>query len=261
MRIKICLRLSNEKVNALPSDYQDSLSMSIHEIIIESISKFAAIYPFEKSELPNPVKLPFTFSELIFSQSKIVADKLLISNPDFHFYLSFMPVKGIEALVPTIFQNRTFAIGNKKIKVECYVTDIQVETEPKFTEKMAFKAISPLVVCYRDHTANIYSEYMFPKGERYIELFLNEIAIKYAYFERINNLPRSRFEISVRTIEMLTKTTAKSIVFKAGTPEQIDVKSYFFDFIIQAPAEMQRVAYYSGFGEKNAFGFGCCDVI
>jgi len=261
MRIKICLQLSNEGENLLSTDYQDSLSRNINEVLIMSTNSISELYPFQKTEIYNPSKLPFTFSNLFFQESSSKNGNLLITDPQFHFFLSFMPTKGLENVLPEGFAKKNFVIGNKKNVIECYVTDVQIVKEPTFTDSMSFKSLSPLVICYRDHTANIYSEYMFPKGERYNELFLNDISNKFAYYEKLNSISKGSNEIKIRNIEMLSKSTAKSVIFKHGTPEQIDYKGYFFDFKIHAPAELLRIAYYAGFGELNSLGFGCCDVL
>ena len=35
---------------------------------------------------------------------------------------------------------------------------------------------------------------------------------------------------------------------------------YQFDFFLDAPAELIRIGYYTGFGEKNSVGFGCVGI-
>jgi CRISPR-associated endoribonuclease Cas6 len=39
------------------------------------------------------------------------------------------------------------------------------------------------------------------------------------------------------------------------------VRGYLCEFELQAPAELLRLGFQAGFGEKNSLGFGCAEVV
>ena len=65
----------------------------------------------------------------------------------------------------------------------------------------------------------------------------------------------------IYNMDILSKPKSRLITIKANTPHESKLRGYLFDFKIKAPAEVIKLGYYAGFGEKNSLGFGCCEVI
>lgn len=104
----------------------------------------------------------------------------------------------------------------------------------------------------------------------------NILPVNYQYelsawiYKVINNLKEnqkvftgqeSTFVAKDATFTLLSQPRQKGITIKAGTPQQSKLVGYQYNFKIKADAELLRMGYYCGFGEKNSLGFGCCETL
>ena len=53
----------------------------------------------------------------------------------------------------------------------------------------------------------------------------------------------------------------KIIPLKEGVPDEFRVKAFYIPITIIADNEIQKIAYYSGIGQRNSFGFGMLDIL
>jgi len=179
-----------------------------------------------------------------------------------YFYLSFLPFNRIEELFVPAITGKIFEKTGNDIKFKFNITDIEPMPEPEFTNHMALTTLSPIILAFRDHTANKYSEFMYPKGERYCDIFMTSLQEKYKTYNRIvNNSPNIDYLNYAYNLEMSGKTKSRLTIIQEKSTEKPRLRSYAFDFKIKAPKELIRIGYYIGFGDKNEYGFGCCEII
>jgi len=263
MRFRINLTIESSDTpgqTLLPQNYQYDFAMAIQRLILDNKDFYEWL---KKTKLlNNEHKFDYyTFSNLSLGNSKIVGDRIQLDSSNLEFYFSTFPFANIEEHIINTFKNQRIVIGDKKSRVEFNFSNIETKPKPNFANSLVFKTISPIIITYRDHTANIYAECMYPKGERFIELFFISLIDKYDIFKPFFSSTYELIKPSDCKFELIGKTQSNSVTIKANSPEETKLRSYFFDFKIQAPIELMEIGYYLGFGEKNSLGFGCCNII
>lgn len=58
------------------------------------------------------------------------------------------------------------------------------------------------------------------------------------------------------TLQILNRPKSKLLKIKSGTANQSFIRGYIYSFRINAPKELIKIGYNSGFGEKNSIGLG-----
>lgn len=200
----------------------------------------------------------YTFSHLQITDYKLFNKTYHILSDTISCYVSCYPHPALEKIIPEL-------LLGKQINIEDYLSGtifgieaVELQTAPAFEEKMHFKSISPILVSYKDHTATVYAEYMFPKGERYNELFISMLYEKAHRYQQ--QLAMSSDILATQDeakFAILSSPKACIITLYANTRQELQLLAYHYEFSMNAPAEILKFAYYTGFGEENNMGFGC----
>lgn len=259
MRFKITLSITNKAQRTLFRNYQYDLSEWLAKTINRAPGFSTLLHQLELKEEDERFQY-YTFSNLLFGNFSKTSNGYQINDNEIVLYVSFIPIKELENPILELFQQKVLELEGEQNKISLKVSDIQTLPEPEFQSGMSFKTLSPIILSYRDHTATQYSEYMYPKGERFTQLFFVDLETKYKIFRKFN-LHFSEIEDQYSYDLKLTSHTRSAIVaVKALTPEEAKLQGYMFNFDAQAPVDLLRAGYYLGFGEKNAIGFGCCEL-
>jgi CRISPR-associated endoribonuclease Cas6 len=271
MRFKLTIENTPENNNnVLPLNYQYELSAWIYKILNYGNEEFAEW--LHKEGYTNDYKnfKLFTFSNLIIPKYQIKGDRMLIDSRINELFVSFYPIESLEYFVSGVFKNQQFTIGDKKSKAAFTVNNVEKLTEPDFNSTMEFKALSPILISYKNTENKKYAEYKHPEDENYGNLLIKNLAAKYNAFyatetnpfgvpnpERVKPMEQGNLDY---TFKPLTKPKSRLITIKSGTKQESKLRGYLYKFHLKAPAELIRLGYYAGFGEKNSLGFGCGEV-
>lgn len=259
MRFKIELEvLKHNTDNLLPLNYQYELSSWIYKVLNQGDPGFAK-WLHSKGYGNNKKRFKlFTFSNLKVDKYKIHADRLKILSPKVILYISFYPLEAITPFITGLFNNQAVTIGDKISKVNFIVRSVENQNEPVFTDEMEFCCISPVIISYIDKDKEkSYADYLHPKGEKFNELFINNLVRKFNVFYKKKINPD---DIDFN-LEITSTPKSRLITIKAFTTDESKLKGYIFNFKIKAPEKLIRLGYYAGFGEKNSLGFGCVEVV
>ncbi len=255
MRFKIELEVLKHYTDSLlPLNYQYELSSWIYKVLNHGDPEFAKwLHSKGYGDNKKRFKL-FTFSNLKVEKYKIHADRLIILSPKVILYISFYPLEAITPFVTGLFNKQEVTIGDKISNVNFIVRSVEKQSEPEFTDEMEFRCISPVIISYIDkNKEKKYADYMYPKGEKFNELFRNNLVQKFNVFYKEEMNPDDiDFDLEITSIPKSRLTT-----IKAYTVDESKLKGYIFNFKIKAPEKLIRLGYYAGFGEKNSLGFGC----
>jgi len=272
MRFKLTLESNPGNNNILPLNYQYELSAWIYKVLNYGSEEFAEW--LHKEGYTNDYKnfKLFTFSNLIIPKYQIKSDRMQIDSRINELYVSFYPIESLEYFISGIFKNQQFTIGDKKSKADFTVNNVEKLPEQEFNSTMEFKALSPILISYKNNENQKYAEYKHPEDDNYGDLLIKNLVEKYNAFyeaeeanpfgvrnpERVKPLETDNFDYELKT---LTKPKSRLIIIKSGTKQESKLRGYLYNFRIKAPAELIRLGYYAGFGEKNSLGFGCGEIV
>ena len=272
MRFKLTIESgSGHNSNILPLNYQYELSSWIYKILNHGNEEFAEW--LHKEGYTNDYKnfKLFTFSNLIIPKYQIKGDRMQIESRINELIVSFYPIDSLEYFITGLFNNQQFTIGDKKSKAAFTVNTVEKLPEPEFQNTMEFKSLSPILVSHKNNETQKYAEYKHPEDDNYGDLLIKNLVEKYNAFygadanpfgvpnpERVKPLETDNFDYELKT---LTKPKSRLITIKSGTKQESKLRGYLYNFRIKAPAELIRLGYYAGFGEKNSLGFGCGEIV
>ncbi|MGC9375391.1 MAG: CRISPR-associated endoribonuclease Cas6 [Bacteroidales bacterium] len=259
MRFKINLEVKKNNDCLLPLNYQYELSAWIYNILNYGDTEFAQWLHYKGYTNDKKQFKLFTFSNLKVKDYKIHSDRMKIFSPQVSFYISFYPDESISPFINGLFKKQELSIGDKISRVNFKVISLDKQPEPEFKNSMNFRCISPIVISYADEQMhNKKADYLFPDGEKYQRIFIQNLINKYESFYRKSIKLSEDNKISLK---ILSRPKSRLVTIKANTPQENKIKGYLFDFTIKSPVELIKIGYYGGFGEKNSLGFGCVKII
>ena len=195
---------------------------------------------------------------------------MIINSPEVLLNVSFYPIDSLEYFVTGLFNNQQFTIGDKKSKAAFTVQTVEKLPEPEFQTGMEFRTLSPVLISYKNTENQKYAEYKHPEDNNYGDLLIKNLVAKYNAFyptetnpfggsnpERVEPMEPGNLEYEFTPI---SKPKSRLITIKSGTKQESKLRGYLYKFRLKAPAELIRLGYYAGFGEKNSLGFGCGEV-
>lgn len=255
MRFKIHLHYVNRKV-FLPIDYQYSLASAIYKLIKrgdEAYSRFLHDEGFSPGGLRR-FKL-FTFGPLSLPRYTLWKEKGVfeLHGKELSFMVSFMADKAAEAFIKGMFTDQHFSVGDRFHQLDMEVSMVEAMEPPLFKETMTYRCLSPVVVEMKEHDKK-HETYLPPDHPCFEELLLQNLVAKCTAMNMLHN--DQRFENEILQFKLLGEYKSKLVTIKPYTDEQTKVKGYLFDFELAAPAYMQEMGYYAGFGMNNGMGFG-----
>ena len=272
MRLKLTIEnIPENNSNILPLNYQYELSSWIYKILNHGNEEFAEWLHKEGYTKDYKNFKLFTFSNLIIPKYQIKGDRMQVESRINELIVSFYPIESLEYFISGLFNNQQFTIGDKKSKAAFMVNTVEKLPEPEFQNQMEFKALSPILVSYKNNETQKYAEYKNPKDDNYGDLLINNLVAKYNAFygaednpfgvrnpERVKLMDTGNPDYEYKT---LSQPKSRLITIKSGTKQESKLRGYLYKFRLKAPAELIRLGYYAGFGEKNSLGFGCGEII
>jgi|WetSurMetagenome_2_1015567.scaffolds.fasta_scaffold29263_1 CRISPR-associated endoribonuclease Cas6 len=263
MRFRLILSVnrSNNSSGILPINYQYELSSWIYKTINKSDGKFSHwLHDTGYTRQNRKFKL-FTFSNLYPEKYKVEGDRLKLLSDQVSLVASFYLPAAVEHFITGLFRAQEFSLGDTVSSVDFGVSRIEKLPEVDFGKEMKFRTVSPVVISISESGESRHARYLSPLEEQYSDLLAGNLVNKYIALAEggIEVLKGTGVDHEV-ALKVLGQPRQKLIKIKAGTAEQVFLKGYLFDFMLRAPAELMRIGYYGGFGEKNSLGFGCCEI-
>jgi CRISPR-associated endoribonuclease cas6 len=256
MRFKLILTVKSEVFgNVLPASYQYELSSCIHRKIMEQ-EELCATWLARNgfSALSDYHTRLFSISNFYIPKIKVDRDRLCILARRVQLWISFLPTRGTEELVRTIFQNAVLMIGDKISRVEFVVDEIVPCLPPDDGETQEYLALSPIVFVKRNGGGGF--EYVGPDCPEYGDLFLNSVLNRYEaiYGVPYEGDPKFKFEL-------LSEPKRKGIVVMRFTPSENKVIGFMYKFRLTLDPVLQHLIYETGLGDRTHFGFGCIELL
>ncbi|MEG1498998.1 MAG: CRISPR-associated endoribonuclease Cas6 [Bacteroidales bacterium] len=255
MRFKLTLEVNKTAFgNILPINYQYEQSALIYRILGQANLEYSTWLHDNGFELESGKRFKlFTFSRFKIEKRRILPEeRLQVLCNTVEWQISFLPEKSTEKFIQGLFVNQVFEIGDKKSRVQFHVQNIEILPNPIYKEKMCFNTMSPMCISVRDGSrTKDYLSLADPKAKGAI---LNGLMHRYQAVYGKSYVGNLNFDII-----LLNEPKPVLIKIKADTKEQTKVKGYMCKFEVQAPVELMKIGYESGWGEEGSVGFGCLE--
>ena len=243
--------------NFLPLNYQYELSSAIYRIFEEADPVYCHFLHQEGYAFRNKKYKPFTFSFLTFDRYKIPKGHNRIEHTGKNAVLDirFAIDRAAEGFIKGLFLNQRLSIGDRISQVDYEIHQIHGAKRVDFKEEMTYSCLSPVFLsCSREDGG---ANYLSPDDVRFKPVFENNLIQRLMSFDTSLSFKELEADYPMMEFELKSRPKKKGITLKALEDNPIKVIGYQFDFLLRAPAIIQELGYYGGFGSKNALGFGC----
>lgn len=258
MRLQLLLNIEKfrDSKPELMFNYQYPLSAALYSVFNSGDSEFAR-FLHEKGYSEKALSFKFfTFSQLYMPKYKLTDTGFKILSDRIKLIVSILPPKPAETFVKGLFAGQEIKVGNLHLKVQ----SVEVVAEPEYRKEMQFKTLSPIIISHKKEGSK-HAEYIHPGDARFGPLLQRNLENKHRIYAKYNPslqpLPDD-YEFQYKAGNKIQK---KRIKIKEGRPEESSLIVYRTDFKLKAPEALMKIGYGAGFGEKNALGLGCCEII
>ncbi len=261
MKFRINL-LRSSKDKYLSLNYQYELSAAIYKIIDRESAAFASFLHNEGYMAFGQQFRLFTFSRIDFNGFVTHASRGLLEHYGqmASFDISFLIDNAAETFIKGLFRDQQIFLGDKVHGIHYDVASIEAVAPPVFQEKMQYRCLSPILVKRKREDGG--EDYLEPNDAGYETILLKNLLSKTLAMSHAtaDYSMASISEISFSQ-QVLSKVYKKGVKMKQHTASETHVIGYMYEFELTAPAELQEIGYYAGFGHLGSQGFGCVGVI
>lgn len=257
MRFKLILERADQH-RFLPINYQYELSSAIYRVIERGNEDFSAFLHDEGYRLGNKPFRLFTFSRVFLDKQRVHVNQGRIEHLGTRAELdvSFLIDRAAEEFIKGLFLGQQFFLGDQISGINYQVSIIEATAPVNFRRSMHYRCVSPILI--KEKRAAGGENYLDPSHAKYGDLLVHNLISKWAAqaMAGVEQTGESFQDLAYR-FEALGKVHKNGVVIKQMTPQESKLIGYSFEFILDAPEELQEIGYYSGFGHLNSQGFGC----
>lgn len=189
----------------------------------------------------------FTFSNLIFSKFEVTKEGFNSIDGTVNFQISSPDSKLLRKIINGFIKNNQVTINGN----EFTMINIVMQKEPKFTEKMEFRTMSPIVVnSYKPINGEMRKWDLSPDDENFFPFIERNLIKKYNQF-----FNEELTQDSIKVSSNMKNVKKKRVMLKRNKSQQHYV-CYMMDIILEGDPRVIKFAYDCGLSNKNSMGFG-----
>lgn len=244
----------------IPINYQYELSSGIYRTIDRADSAFSRfLHDYGYIQHGKRFRL-FVFSRLNLDRYQVDPHTGCITHrgSQAYFDISFLVDLAAETFVRGLFEDQTFVVADQRFRAMYQVSRIEACGRPQFQQHMHYRCQSPVFI--RRKRPDGGEDYLHPLDRDYGILLVQNLLAKTNAFHQgeecsdVLTIPDFDFKV-------VGKIYKNGVLIKQGTEKESKLIGYSYEFALTAPAELQEIGYYAGFGHLGSQGFGCVDVI
>jgi CRISPR-associated endoribonuclease Cas6 len=244
--------MASKRNAMLPLSYNHAVAGLIYRTIDKASEEFAARLHDEGYEADRRRFKLFTFSRLFARRSRVIGDRLILESPEVTLQVSSPVGDFIEHFVSGLFQSERFNIAGS----EFVLAEAETLVPPEFTERMTFRALSPITESVRDEQNR--TRYLNLEDD-WSEIIKRNLVRKYqALYGRAPVDARLRWEWDQEYIAEAAKRNRRPSVL-IEVSEGIKVRGWLVPFTIESSKELIELGFEAGFGSRNSMGFGLAE--
>lgn len=263
MRLKIIFKVLNPGAK-LPFSYKYEMSSWLYKALGTGNPELTTwLHNHGYTEEHKRFKF-FTFSDLRIPRGgyQVAPPYMKIWADEVSALLSFYVDQTAEAMIIAAFHNQQLDLGDKFHQLKLQIQELTAKHVHISSETLTLKTNAPLIVTRPAdlQKGERHAQYLSPNHEDYEHFFCQNLIAKYTaalnhqLIEPVDPFSNISFKL------LPGKVAKKGITIKAHTPAQTKVIGYQFNFELTAPKPLLRLGILSGFGEKNAMGFGSVEI-
>lgn len=250
MRLRVCL--DNSMGTRLPINYQEWLTAAVYGLLAASDADYARRLHDDgyQDEDGRRFKL-FTFSWLRGTRRTVDGDMLRFAPGPLEWRIASPVEPFLTNLATGLLSAGTLRVGPATIPI----TQIETLPAPPLTETTAFTCLSPIVAALPLPDGR--TRYLRPcDGEAFSEAIHRNLRRKHRLLhEDVPTDDRFALTFDPAYLARDSRGGTKLITFKG-----IHLVGAFCPFTVSGSVDLMRVGYETGFGEKNAAGFGMVEI-
>jgi len=249
MRLRVCL--DNPVGTRLPINYQEWLTAAVYGLLAASDEGFARFLHDDgyQDEDGRRFKL-FTFSWLRGTRRTVDGDTLRFAPGPLEWLIASPVEPFLTNLATGLLAAGALRVGPAALPI----TQIETLPAPTLSETTAFTCLSPIVAALPLPDGR--TRYLRPNdGDAFSEAVRRNLLRKHRLLH--GNLPADDLFALTFNPAYVARTGGgtKMITFKG-----IHLVGAFCPFTVSGSVDLMRVGYETGFGEKNAAGFGMVEI-
>ena len=243
MRFKIEFESENGESFLMPYNYNHIIA----SVIYESIGRFP------DSELHESKSFKyFTFSQILFSKFKTMPKGIIVKDGKFSLQISSPDNELLKKIMMGFLKEPLIEIMNFNVKI----SNMTMVSEPKFSEMMEFKTLSPIIANSRRIIDGQNKEWDLSPSEPEFYPFIERNLVK-----KYNEYYGTDYdEDLIKVSSYLRNVKRKRISMKTKESKQHHI-GYLMDVVLEGDPNLIKFAYDCGLSNKNSMGFGMLEVV
>ncbi|MCE1166331.1 MAG: CRISPR-associated endoribonuclease Cas6 [Bacteroidetes bacterium] len=259
MRLKLTLT-QKYREQSIPFNYQYYISSFIYNTLSAANPVYSKWLHNQGISSGHKKFKFFSFSFLDIPKREYLNNEIKIISQDIYLTVTLCINKILEAFIAGLFAEQEMYIQNGGKKSYFIVKQCEMVPEPEYSEKMAFRTISPIVIKKGlGENGKLKYKFMSPEDEGYFELFRMNLEEKYIAWCTFTG--QQIREYKVESLKLLNSAKPVLVSIKKESGTEVNVKGYKFAFELEGDPEFIKLGYEAGFGVNNSIGFGCVDEI
>jgi CRISPR-associated endoribonuclease Cas6 len=250
VRVKLTLS-ATKRATLLPLNYNYQIASLIYHTLGNSSTDFATRLHDTGFDAEGRKFKLFTFSRLAARRSVVKAGELLLLEPTVSFQISSPVSEFIEHFVRGLFQSDGFHLAGSRF------TLLEAETlsPPAFTERMNFRALSPVTESARDERGGIR---FLSLEDDWSEIMQRNLLRKYQALH--GHAPTDTRLRWTWNQDYITEAARRSRRLSVLTDIRgIKVRGWLAPFNVEGSTALIELGYETGFGSRNSMGFGMAE--
>ncbi|MFZ2323276.1 MAG: CRISPR-associated endoribonuclease Cas6 [Ignavibacteriaceae bacterium] len=259
MRLKLTLRA--DQGNLISYNYHYHLSAAIYKLLQFGSAEFSR-FLHDKGYVFNGKNYKlFTFA-LRFEKYTNLEHAIKLDDPKVYLFISSPLVdEFIKNFVIGTFQSQVIDLTELNFPIKFNIIFVETIPLPKITENISLKMLTPMVLStYREHNGKANKYFLREDdGCEINRVITQNMRNKYkAAFNKENEgeLKLTWNEDYIKKVKRITK----KITINQHGKYPIDIIGLNAPFYLRGDADLIRLGYECGFGEKNSMGFGMVEV-
>jgi CRISPR-associated endoribonuclease Cas6 len=262
MEIKLSFRNPGSNTS-IPIDYQYYLASWVYSVIKSGDEQYATFLHeqgYKPHESSNKLFKLFCFSNLLVDSYSIQKHRSLLTIHDdvFHLRMRFKVDETLENFIKGIFTDQRLTLKSSfNEMVHFDITSVETTRLTIPEDKARIRTLSPI---FLSKIVDNNTKYLSPEDKEFENTLFQNLLDK--YIAAGGTIPQEWTNATQKiSLPPYVKIRSKKNDIKKGSDRPIEVKSYTFDFDIEAPKELIEIGLLAGFGRDNAMGFGYGEVI